>query len=711
MPAAMATARARAHDDETIAGLEVALANGSRRSRGPWHGSVPRTHLTSRLLERTNAPLVLIVAPAGFGKTTVLSEWADRDVRPFAWVAPDAGQGDVGSLIALIVRALDEIEPVHEDLTAALSSPEPDYTREVVPRLCRSIAHRKRPAVVVIDDGHAVHGGPAMDVLAALVDHLPVGSQLAIASRGEPRLAVGRLRAHRRVLELRAPDLAMGRNEAAELLARAGLQLEASQVDTLVERTEGWPAGLYLAALALREEPDRDEALAGWTGDDRLVAHYIRDELLSLAPRAELEFLVRTSVLDQLSGPLCDAVLERKGSAATLTALSRSNLLLVPLDRRDESYRYHPLLAGTLKSELRRLEPERERALNLRASQWHAEHDDPGRAIDHAIAAQDTKRAGELLWQNASRYAARGQNGTLQRWLERFTQDELAEVPALALVAATTHLTRGDGNQLRHWTSAAARGLSEGTRHEGSARLEAGLGVMLAATSDHGLHAMRADAGRAYALEPADGPLRAICRLFEGVAHHLIGEPDRARDALEEGASRGATVAPAIQTLCLAQLALLALDDDDLGHAEAATGRALAQVERFGLGDYPTEALVFAVSAVVRAARGRVEDATRDLRRSQRLLAGLCDFIPWYETEVRLALARAAFRLSDVPAGRALLAEATQFLRRVPDSPVLARWFEEARGQADSASATAVAGGWVLTTAELRVLHFLPSHL
>ncbi|HEU0024844.1 MAG TPA: LuxR C-terminal-related transcriptional regulator [Thermoleophilaceae bacterium] len=641
---------------------------------------VSRPRLVARLLESPDVPLALVIAPAGFGKTTLLSEWAERDARPFVWVALDDDDNDSACLAASIARALDGIEPID-------------------------------PTVLVLDDAHVIRSPASLEVISALLDQLPSGSQLALASRTEPALPIGRLRAHRRVLEMRSPDLAMTRSEAAALLGMAGLQLEAGQVDRVLEQTEGWPAGLYLAALALRDQPDVGKALATFDGADRLVADYFRDELLSQAPRAEREFLVRTSVLDSLSGPLCDAVLERTGSARTLAALARSNLLIVPLDRSDERYRYHSLLAGTLRAELRRLEPDREPELNRLASVWYAEHDDPDRAIEHAIAARDPRRAGQLLWQNVARYAPRGRNSTVQRWLCEFTEDEIADVPALALVAATAHLTSGDGNQLRRWTSAAARGLGEAASNDRVSGLEAGLAVMFAGTCDKGLEAMRADAAQAYRLEPQDSPWRSLCCLLEGVARQLIGDDDRARAVLEEGASRGATGAPSVQTLCLAQLALLALDDDDLDYAEAAAGRALEQVERLGIGDYPTEASVFAVSAVVRAARGRVEDAGRDLRRSQQLLVMLTDFVPWYEAEVRVTLARAALKLSDVPTSRALLAEAAPFLRQVPDAAVLHRWVGEARSQADAASAAAVAGGWVLTTAELRVLQFLPSHL
>jgi LuxR family maltose regulon positive regulatory protein len=420
---------------------------------------------------------------------------------------------------------------------------------------------------------------------------------------------------------------------------------------------------------------------------------------------------MRTSVLDRLSGPLCDAVLERRDSSRMLAELARSNPLLVALDRRDEWYRYHALLAGTLQGELRRLEPERELELHRRASTWHAEHGDTDQAITHAIAARDPGRVGDLLWRNVARFVLRGRNGSIDGWLGAFTEEEVTDVPALALFAAVAQLARGDGNQLRHWTSAAARGLAQAAPGDGASGLEAGVVVMRAALGAKGMRAMRDEAARAYRLEPEDSTLRSICCLVEGVARQLTDDRERARAVLEEGAQRGAVGAPTIQTLCLAQLALLALDDDDLETAEACAARARTQAERFELAEYPTEASVFAVSALVRATGGRVADATRDLRHSQRLLAMLTDFLPWFEVEVRIALARAALRLSDVRTARALLAEASRFLRRTPGAVVLRHWLDEVRIQADAVSDAAAGEGWALTTAELRVLQFLPSHL
>ena len=266
---------------------------GGLRPSARRHGFVPRARLVARLLEPTYVPLVLLVAPAGFGKTTLLAEWAEGDARPFTFVTPDPDR-----------NGLDPVSALR-----------------------RAIADHECPTVVVVDDAHLI-GDDSMGELATLVDHLPIGSQLAIASRSEPRLPVGRLRAHRRVLELRSTDLAMTRTESAALLAAAGLDLEPSQVDTLVRRTEGWPAGLYLAAVPSGSSRTR-KGVGRWTGDDRLVADYLRDELLSGLSPAELSFLLRTSVLDKA----VRAAVRRRPGAARLRRHADGLVALEPAAR------------------------------------------------------------------------------------------------------------------------------------------------------------------------------------------------------------------------------------------------------------------------------------------------------------------------------------------------------------------------------------------
>ena len=223
-------------------------------------------------------------------------------------------------------------------------------------------------------------------------------------------MPLGRLRTQRRLGEVGARDLVMTAAEAADLLEEAGLELDGTAVEQLVERTEGWPAGLYLAALALRTEDDVQRAVEDFYGDDRLVADYVRDAFLEGIPAFELDFLTRTSLLDRLSGPLCDAILERDGSAEILRHMARSNMLLVPLDHRDLEYRYHSLLQEMLRAELQRQGRHLEAPLHERASRWYAEHDDIDHAVKHAIAAANRDRAAELIWANAAGYASRGRD-------------------------------------------------------------------------------------------------------------------------------------------------------------------------------------------------------------------------------------------------------------------------------------------------------------
>ena len=522
--------------------------------------------------------MVLVAAPAGYGKTTFLAQWEDADARPFAWISLDERYDDPVLLLGSIAAAVDEIEALEDDVFASLLSPRPDLWNVVLPRVCRALRECERPFVIVLDDLHNVHSPEALGPLPELAASLNAGSTLAITSREEPEMPLGRLRTQRRLGEVGVRDLVMTPAEAADLLEEAGLQLDGPAVERLVERTEGWPAGLYLAALALGTEDDVERAVEDFYGDDRLVADYVRDAFLEGLTVAELDFLTRTSLLDRLFGPLCDAILEQDGSAEMLRRLARSNMLLVPLDRRDHEYRYHALLQEMLKAELQRHGGHLEAALHERASRWYAEHDDIDHAVKHAIAAGNRDRAGELIWANTAAYASRGRDATLRRWLGEFSDREITESPALCLTAATTGLSAGDGGRVEHWTAAAAEGVKAARSTPESKSLESAARVIRAAgAARDGVVQMRADVVGAYEGLPADSPWRSLCRLIEGVSYHLAGDRNTARTLLEEGSRRGGAAAPHVQTLCLAQLALISLDESD--HEQAYTSAELAMAE------------------------------------------------------------------------------------------------------------------------------------
>lgn len=640
-------------------------------------GLVPRARLVRRLIEARGVPLVVAVAPAGYGKTTVLAQWAERDPRPFAWMRLDTRHDHSATLTACIEDALE--------------------------------AAGQEPFVLVLDDVHTVRGAGAFRVIEQVVASLPPQSQLALATRREPALALGRLRAHRQVAELRTADLAMGRAEAAALLEGAGLVLDGEELDILVSRTEGWPTGLYLAALSLSAEPDFRAPLESFAGDDRIVADYMRDELLGSLRDDQVRFLVRTSILDTMSAPLCDAVLEGAGSGTTLAELARSGALLVSLDRGDWSYRHHRLFAEMLRAELRRAEPDLQADLHRRASAWHAAHGETRPAIHHAVAAGDVEAAGDIVWAHAARRIAHGANDDVRRWLDEFSSQQIAAYAPLALASAASRLAAGDRGQVERWTAVAVRSLDLG-RPETSNPLRAALTILRAATSTDGMAQMGADAARAARSEPDDSPWHATGRLLEGVARHMTGQRDEARAPLEEGGRGGAAAAPNVQALCLAQLALLAAEDEDWDQAAVLIARARSQVRACALEGYPTMSLVFAVSGLVRAHRGIVDDARQDLLRSSRLLGELVDFAAWYEAETRIALARAELRLGDVASARRWSSDAADALRAIPDATTLQVWLEETQMQIEEVMRSS-GETCALTTAELRVLQLLPTHL
>jgi LuxR family maltose regulon positive regulatory protein len=682
----------------------------AKRRRPPLReGIVPRARLTRRLVGSSEVPLALLVAPAGYGKTTLLSQWDEQDKRTFAWVTLDRADNDPLELVASIASVLASIEPVDRDLLAALTAPRPSCT-SVRAHLLRYLETRSRPFVLVLDDVHVLHEESSIELLNAIVDHLPWGSQLAVASRDEPAMRVGRLRANRNVLELRFGDLAMTRLEGAELLRLAGVELGLDGMEAIVRQTEGWSAGLYMAALSLRDSDDVAASVASFGGDDRLVADYLREEVLSGLAADRLTFLTRIAVLDRLTGELCDAVLDRTGSGLMLGEIERANLLLFASESAG-CYRFHRLLAEMLRTELRRSEPELDRELHRRASAWHAHGGDVDRAVHHAVMAHDAGLAGDLLWAHLPRFVNYGHNVRVQQWLDHFTDTEVAAEPALALAAAGSRLMGGDRDLVEHWVSAAGRRLSDDARNGRATWLDAGVAIMRASIAGEGPARMVADAARAYELFSDDSPWRTVCCLLIGVGRHLEGDGDAACLWLEEGVRRGSVGAPSIQALCLAQLALLAMQDEEWECATAHATRAHAQVERFGLSDYPTAGLVFAVSAAVHARNGHVDAAKIAARRAADLIERLTDFAAWYEIEARIALGRAAARLSDIEEARRHMAVASRLLRRSPDAVGLAHWVEQSCNWPQAAPTLARDGRWSLTTAELRVLQFLPTHL
>jgi LuxR family maltose regulon positive regulatory protein len=640
-------------------------------------GLVSRPRLVERLLDPSQPPLAAMTAPAGYGKTTLLAEWAERDTREVSWIALDRAHDDDPSLLAAAVA---------------------------------TALNRPGPFALVLDDVQVLRSLGARNVLSALVDQVPPGSRLVLSSRTTPPLPIGRLRAQRSLVELGPRDLAMTVAEATGLLAAEGVRPPGDAVEGLVAATDGWPAPLYLAALSLREhghQPGEKQ----FTARDSAVRQYVNDAVLSDLSAEAADLLARTSILDKLSGSLCDAVLRCERSGRLLDELGTHRLLLVPLDRAGDWYRCPAMLRETLARDLQRDDPTAALELRRRAAEWYEAHDDGERAIDQAVASGDVVRAGELLWQHAPSFVAKGRRSTVRRWLAGFADRQIAADPRLALVSACSAFADGDLDGVERWQASAHGRLRDVRPREATGETAAVANAMRAVAACAGLETLAEEAASARRQMPGDSPWGSLCYFMEGAALHLVGEPERAEALLEEGARRGAVIAPGPHTLCLAQLALMAGDRGDWEGAAALAARARVQVEHYGLDDYPTSALVFAASAAARARCGRVDESQDDVRHALRLLDELAGFIPWFVAEVRVALAIAVLRLGDVSLARELIADARRNARRVRESDLLANRIREAEASAAAAAAAAIPARASLTAAELRVLRFLPTHL
>src|SRR5689334_24916517 len=379
-------------------------------------GSVHRTSLIERLSREVSRPVVSVVAPAGYGKTTLLAQWAERSRQAVAWVSVDELDNDPKVLLTYVAEALNAVEPVGERVFDALASPASSVPGSVVPRLGSAFSSMISPVVLMLDDVHLLHSAECRAALSVLADHVPGGSQLVLAGRTEPPVRIARLRAEGRLAEIGPGDLSLTAADAASLLRAAGLVLDEEDVAELHQRTEGWPVGLYLAALYLREGGSPRGAAASFGGDDRFVSEYVESEFLARISSSQRAFLTRTAVLERMCGPLCEAALGLPGSGATLAEVARSNLLLVPLDHRREWYRYHHLFRDMLLAELERREPGLAPILRRRAAAWYLQHDLPEEALEYSILAGDVDSVARLVQTLWRPVYIRGRISTLQRW-------------------------------------------------------------------------------------------------------------------------------------------------------------------------------------------------------------------------------------------------------------------------------------------------------
>jgi LuxR family maltose regulon positive regulatory protein len=524
--------------------------------------SRPEMVSRSRLVELLNAglhrKLTLISAPAGFGKTTLLSEWVGACQRPVAWLSLDEGDNDPARFMAYLVAALETIEsaremvgPIEKTVLAALQSPQGPQIEPALTALINKIASVPEPFVLVLDDYHLITAQLVHQAIAFILGHLPPQMHLAIAARADPPLPVAGLRGRDQLTEVRQADLRFTPDEAAAFLNRLmGLDLSEENIEALSARTEGWITGLQMAALSMKGRDDIGQFVLAFAGSNVYVLDYLMEEVLERQPDQVQTFLLQTSILERLTGPLCDAVVTGNDGQAlavphggedvsptgqqTLEMLERSNLFIVRLDDERRWYRYHRLFADLLRQRLEQVHPELPPTLHSRASQWYESKGLIPEAIEHALSAQDFERAAILIEDHADQTISRAEFATFEKWTRTLPDDVLRGRPLLCAYGALVLLLVGGTLY-----EVKAR-IADASRGNGAGEFEGELAAVRAvlATMEGEVQQSLELSRRAVELLPAERTfLSGFMERNLGVIYMLSGDIEAARRVFAESAA------------------------------------------------------------------------------------------------------------------------------------------------------------------------------
>ncbi|HYO44991.1 MAG TPA: LuxR C-terminal-related transcriptional regulator [Candidatus Limnocylindrales bacterium] len=637
----------------------------------PRRSLVPRPRLIHRLDAGLAAGhrLTLVSAPAGFGKTTLVGEWVAGCGRPTAWLSLDEGDSDPGRFLAYLIAALQTVAPgAGAGALAMLGSPQPPPLEGPLTALLNDLVAIEGDVVLVLDDYHAVEAGPVDDALVFLVEHLPSRIHLVVATREDPALPLARLRARDQLTELRGADLRFTPDEIAAFLGQVmGLDLSGDEITALEARTEGWIAGLQLAAISLQGRDDVARFIATFAGSDRFVLDYLLEEVLARQPERVQTFLLRTSILERLCGPLCDAMLPDASTPgqATLEQLERANLFIVPLDNERRWYRYHHLFADLLRQR-RRQSPAlagTEDGDHVRASAWLEANDFEIEAFEHAAAGHDVERAERLIEGRGMPLHFRGALVPILAWLGSLPDAVLDARPSLRVVHAAVLLGSGQVAGVEANLEAAERALAQaepdGRARDLVGRIASVRGLL--ALSRHDVEAVLAESRRALEhLDPDNGPFRVSPLMTLGFAYQRQGDRAAARRAyLEVNAISAASGNVISELMGSIGLGLIQESDNELGPAAATFEHAVELAA--GL-PFPVVCEAHLGLARVQYQRNALDAALGQAERARELAR----LMPSTDRGAAcgVVLARLALARGDAPGAAALLADAEEALRR-----------------------------------------------
>jgi LuxR family transcriptional regulator, maltose regulon positive regulatory protein len=680
---------------------------------------VSRTALLEVLCGGSPRRLTLVRAPAGWGKSSLLADWhaADRETRPFAWLSLDRGDNDPVRFFGYAIEALRLLAgEIGQRSAEVLRAPGVSLVDDVLPVLLNELEALPGASVLLVEDYHLITSAEVHEAVAFLLEHAPAQLELVLSTRGEPPLPLARLRARGELLEIAAPELRFSAVEAEALFNRGQmLGLDAGDVSRLLERTEGWPAGLYMAALSLRGHGDSHEFIKAFAGDDRHVVDYLTAEVLAGQPEDLREFLLTTSVLDRLCAPLCDAVTGHNGSATLLRRIEGSNLFLVPLDTRREWYRYHHLFGELLRNELAVTDPKCVTDGHRRAAAWLLEHGFVSDAIHHTIAAGDGDAAGALVAASWFPIATSGGDHTVQRWLDALPGDVHENDARLCVARTVVSISLGQLDEVEPQLQMAAQVPAAGPFQDGFASAAAAVGTLRTVhrwlIGDLG--GCREAARRAAKSIDGPSPWDAVTFTWLGSSTYWLGESEAGISALEEGLERGRAAAfyPAWVS-ALGLLALIRVEQGDLAAAEELASTALHVSDDAGLAEYWVRAPAHVARGSLLLHAGRTSEAEDELERGVELARRGSG--PVEGAHALVALAQARQERGDRDRARGLLAEARWTLQVCPDpGPVVTALLEmaERRLRVSPRRGAAAAAVEEFSDREVAVLRLLSSEL
>lgn len=568
---------------------------------------VRRERLLSRL-SAAEAPLIVVSAPGGFGKTVTLSQWAASGTAPVAWLQAAADVNDPLLLLQYLTAALGGVIDVDPQVMEWLGLAPPPVETRILPALAAAVAGAA-PFVLVIDDAHLLTNEACWSIVGLLVEQLPSCAHVCLSGRGAPPLRLARSRTEGRLLELGPPELALSCAEAGELLRLHGVIADAETTAHLTEVTEGWAAGLSLAILAGRGT-SASEMTAGMSGHRDDIAGYLASEVLEQQPPAVTEFLLHTSILERLSPSLCRAVTGSGSAGDLLQAVAHSYLFVSALDDRGEWFRYHHLFAEFLQAELLRRDEDDVAALHRRAAAWFEEHDELEAAVRHWLAAGDPGPAGDVVCSAFMNQRRSSRFETLRRWLEMFSDEQILADQALTLAAGWVGPLTGDTPRVRLWLGAALRervgdGLWPGLK----VPLRRAQAALIAAFAPDGVKQMREYAELAVAIG-GDGPLtdHSTNMMILGVARWLDGaDIESALRVLADAAEQGAVDNVIAVLNAVGARALILADEGRWAEAREETAAGLRQLQQAGIGWSPPITPLLAAQARIEAHDGRPE--------------------------------------------------------------------------------------------------------